>query len=196
MTTALLPFDAPPPARTPTETPPLVPRLVADAGSDAARAYAEFLTATIRNPNTRRAYARAGASLFAYLEARGVRDLAEVGPIHVAAFIEELGHEASVPIVKQNLAAIRHLFDRLVIAQVVPHNPAAPVRGPKHVTRKGRTPVLTPQEARQLLDAIPADTLIGLRDRALIGTMVYAFSQVGAATSMRVGDLFRQRSRL
>ena len=60
MTTALLPFDAPLPAPAASEAPPLVPRLVADAGKDAAYAYAEFLTATIRNPNTRRAYARAG----------------------------------------------------------------------------------------------------------------------------------------
>lgn len=175
---------------------PLVPRMVADEGGYAARAYAEFLTATIRNQNTRAAYARAGAKLFAYLEARGIERLGEVGPIHIAAFVEDLGLVSSVPTVKQNLAGIRHLFDKLVVAQVVPFNPAASVRGPRHVTRKGRTPVLTPQEARQLLDAIRSDTLIGLRDRALSGTMVYAFSRVGAATNMKAGDLFRQRSRL
>ena len=196
MTTALLPFDAPLPAPASSDVPPLVPRLVADAGEDAAYAYAEFLTATIRNPNTRRAYARAGARLFAFLEARGVTDLADVRSMHVAAHVEALGERYAVPTVKQELAAVRHLLDRLVLAHVLPVNPAASVRGPRHVVRKGRTPVLTPQEARRLLDGIPADTLIGMRDRALVGVLTYAFARIGAATAMRAGDLFRQRSRL
>ena len=66
----------------------------------------------------------------------------------VAACIEELGLHSAPPTVQQNLAAIRTLFDFLVIGQVIPFNPAASVRGPKHVVKKGKTPVLSSEDAR------------------------------------------------
>ncbi|MBV9850099.1 MAG: hypothetical protein JO250_10540 [Armatimonadetes bacterium] len=77
--------------------------------------------------------------------------------------------------VKQALAAIRMLFDWLVIGQVIPTNPAGSVRGPRYSTKKGKTPVLSREDARALLDSIDTSSLIGLRDRALIGLMVYSF---------------------
>jgi integrase len=82
------------------------------------------------------------------------------------------------------------LFDWLVVGQVVPHNPAAPVRGPKHSAAKGKTRMPTREEAKALLATIPTDSLAGLRDRALIGTLLYTFARVGAATAMRVGDYY------
>jgi integrase len=69
------------------------------------------------------------------------------------------------------------------------------VRGPKYVVKRGKTPVLSSEEARKLLDSIESNTLIGLRDRALIGTMVYSFARVGAAVTMKVGDYFQHRKR-
>jgi site-specific recombinase XerD len=98
--------------------------------------------------------------------------------------------------VKQQLAAIRHLFDWLVIGQVVPANPAASVRGPRHVVRSGKTAVLEPAEARALLDSIGVTTPAGLRDRALIALMVYSFARIGAALTMKVEDVFTQNRRL
>ena len=80
--------------------------------------------------------------------------------------------------------------------QVVPVNPAGSVRGPRHVVTSGQTPVLDPAEARQLIDAIDATIVIGLRDRALIGLMVYSFARIGAAIGMRVEDVFTQNRRL
>jgi integrase/recombinase XerD len=74
-------------------------------------------------------------------------------------------------------------------------NPAHAVRGPKHSVRKGKTPVLSAEEARTMLDAIETDTLLGLRDRALIGLMVYTFARVGAALRMQVEDYFVQGRR-
>jgi site-specific recombinase XerC len=53
---------------------------------------------------------------------------------------------------------------------VAPANPASAVRGPKHVDKTGKTPVLDGPEWRRLIDAIPADTVRNLRDRALIAT--------------------------
>ena len=126
----------------------------------------------------------------------GVPSLGDVQPLHVAAWLELQAQTASAPTVKQRLAAIRHLFDWLVIGQIVPVNPAASVRGPNHIVRKGKTPVLDPAEARALLDSIDVTTPIGLRDRALIGLMVYSFARIGAALAMKVEDLYSERRRL
>jgi integrase/recombinase XerC len=104
--------------------------------------------------------------------------------------------DLAAPSVKQHLAAIRHLFDWLVVGQIVPVNPAASVRGPTHIIKKGKTPVLSPDEARRLLDSIDVSSHAGLRDRALIALMVYSFARVGAALAMRVEDVFVQNRRL
>ena len=60
--------------------------------------------------------------------------------------------------VKQQLAAVRMLFDRLIIGQVVPTNPASAVLGPTHVVKTDKTPVLEAAEWRRLLDSIPTVT--------------------------------------
>lgn len=173
-----------------------LPALVASADERAQLRFLEFFAAAIRNPHTRRAYARATAGFLNWCETRGVLSLAAVQPLHVAAWIETLGRQVSAPTVKQQLAGIRHLFDWLVVGQVVPSNPAASVRGPAHSVRRGKTPVLAPEEARALLDAIDVTTPAGLRDRALIGLMVYSFARIGAALAMRVEDVFVQNRRL
>nr|WP_294566590.1 tyrosine-type recombinase/integrase [uncultured Rhodopila sp.] len=173
-----------------------MPALVVAAGDQAARRFLEFFTATIRNPHTRRAYGRACGEFLAWCADAGVRELAAVGPLHVATWIEMQTRDLAAPSVKQRLAAVRHLFDWLVTGQVVPVNPAASVRGPSHVVRQGKTPVLEPAEARALLDAIDTTTQAGLRDRALIGLMVYSFARIGAALGMKVEDVFTQNRRL
>ena len=174
----------------------MLPVLIAEANDFSRVRFIEFFTVNIRNPHTRRAYARATGEFLGWCAARGVTSLAAVQPLHVAGWIETLGREVSVPTVKQRLAGVRHLFDWLVVGQVVPVNPAASVRGPSHSVRRGKTPVLDPREARQLLDAIDVSTLIGLRDRALIGLMTYSFARVGAALAMKVEDVFVQNRRL
>ena len=172
------------------------PVLIAAAGERATYRFLEFFTAQIRNPHTRRAYMRAVGEFCAWLEARAVPSLAAVGSIHVAAYVEELGRHHSAPTVKQRLAAIRMMFDWLATGGILPFNPATAVRGPKHVVKRGKTPVLAPEEARQLLDSIDVSTPAGLRDRALIGLMVYTFARIGAATAMRVEDVYVQNRRL
>lgn len=167
----------------------LVPALIANAGDRAGRRFVEFFTANIRNPNTRAAYGRAVGDFFAWLDERGVT-LERVEPVLVAAYIEQLGRSKSAPTVKQSLAAIRMLFDWMVVGQVLPTNPASSVRGPKHVVKRGKTSVLTAEQARQLLDSIDTGDIVGLRDRALIGVMVFSFARVSAAVGMRVEDYF------
>jgi site-specific recombinase XerD len=133
----------------------------------AAERFFEFFTVNIRNKNTRRAYYKAVCRFADWCEGRGVGNLADVRPMHVAAYIEALGGAVAKPTVKQHLAAIRMLFDWLVVGQVLGMNPGHAVRGPKHVVKKGRTPVLDRDEARALLAAIDTGSLTDLRDRAL-----------------------------
>ena len=171
-----------------------LPNLIVRAGDHAARRFVEFFAATIRNRNTRAAYAQAVGQFCSWCERRGV-ELNGITPIIIASYIEELVGKRSAPTVKQHLAAVRMLFDFLVTGHVVKVNPAWSVRGPRHVVKKGKTPVLTAAEARQLLDSIEIDTLIGLRDRALIALMCYSFARVSATVTMNVEDYYQQGKR-
>ena len=101
----------------------------------------EFFTAQIRNPHTRAAYVAAITRFFTWCDARGLA-LAQISPIAVATYIDEMHGRYRAPTIKQHLAAIRRLFDWLVTGQVMPANPATSVRGPTHVVRTGKTPVL------------------------------------------------------
>jgi site-specific recombinase XerD len=155
----------------------------------------EFFTVRIRNANTRKVYARAAGAFASWCAEHEIKDLGQVRPVHVAAYIEGLRDKIAAPSVKVQLAAIRMLFDWLVVSQVVPQNPAGSVKGPKHVVKKGKTPVLTASEARALLSAIDATSPVGLRDRAMIGIMVYTFARVGAVIKMHVNDVYVQGRR-
>jgi site-specific recombinase XerD len=161
----------------------------------AAKRFIEYFAANIRNPNTRRAYLHAVREYSSWCEKQRLTEILDIEPVHVAAYIELLGMRLAKPSVKQHLAAIRMLFDWLVVGQVIATNPAAPVRGPKYSVRKGKTPVLTQDEARELLASLDASTVVGLRDRALIATMIYTFGRVGAVIKMRVEDYYVQGRR-
>lgn len=173
---------------------PRLPTVITAAGEHASRKFIEFFTANIRNPNTRQAYARAARRFFDWCSSRKLT-LEQLEPMLIASYIEEIGQSLDRPSVKQHLAAIRMLFDYLVVGQVLPMNPASAVRGPKHVVKKGSTPVLVADECRALFDAIDVTTIAGLRDRALIGVMVYSFARVGAVVGMNVEDYFQQGKR-
>src|SRR3954470_23282418 len=125
---------------------PLLPAIIAQAGDHAAKRFIEFFTATIRNGNTRRAYAKAVGDFLAWCEGHRLT-LTGIEPVHVAAYIEQLTQAKAAPTVKQHLAAIGMLFDWLTSGGVIDFNPAASVRGPKHVVKRGKTPVLTAGEA-------------------------------------------------
>ena len=192
MNEALVPTVVRPPvARTGTAGMAL-PAVIVDAGPVAVERFLEFFAAQVANARTRAAYARAAGRFLSWCSARGL-GLRAIAPLHVAAYIRT--HPGSAPTVKQHLAAIRVLCDWLVVHQVLPVNPAAAVRGPKHVVTKGETPVLSPAETRSLLDGIDAGSLVGLRDRALLSVMVYSFARVSAVVGMRRQDYFLQGTR-
>lgn len=166
------------------------PALIARAGDRATRRFWEFFAAQIRNRNTRRAYALAAREFFAWCEAYGKGSLEQIEPLTVAAYIEQMTQCRSAPTVKQHLAAIRRLCDWLVTGQILPFNPAASVRGPAYIVKRGKTPVLEPGEARALLDSIDASRVTGRRDRAIIGVMLYSFARAGAVAGMKVEDYY------
>jgi len=168
----------------------VVPGMIADAGEHATRRFLEFFAATIRNRNTRTAYLHAANRFFAWCEHHQLGQLADIEPLHVAAYIEALGKNFEKPTVKQHLAAIRMLFDSLVTGQIVATNPAHSVRGPKHVVKTGKTTVLDAEQARKLLDSIDTSTVVGLRDRAMISVMTFAFARIGAVVAMHVDDYY------
>src|SRR5271156_6817458 len=124
------------------------PALIAASGPRASYRFLEFFTANIRNPHTRRAYARAAVEFFDWLAAKGVTQPAAIEGVHVATYIEELSRARSAPTAKLRLAALRHLFDWMVTGQIMPTNPAHAVRGPLHIVRRGKTPVLDPAARR------------------------------------------------
>ena len=169
-----------------------VPAIIDRAGATARKRFLEFFTATIRNENTRMAYARAVGSFFAWCQSYRL-ELLDIEPIHVAAYIER--HLSAPPTVKQHLAAVRMLFDWLVTGQVLAMNPAASVRGPKHVVKRGKTPVLDADQARHLLDSIDTAKLSGLRDWALLAVMVFSFARVSAAVSLKAEDYYQDGKR-
>ena len=171
----------------------LVPAIFAGDERTAKR-YIEFFAVNVRNRNTRAAYMGAARRFAGWCSEADV-DLVDVEPVIVAAYVEQMQSTHARATVKQHLAGIRMLFDWLVVGHIVETNPAAAVRGPRHVVKVGKAPVLTAAEARELLDSIDVSTMVGLRDRALIAVMTFGFARVTATISMRVQDYYTQGKR-
>jgi site-specific recombinase XerD len=174
---------------------PVLPTLISGAGDRAAWRFLEFFTVNIRNPNTREAYARAAGAFLRWCESWGLTRIEDVEPVHVAGYIEELGKVRSAPTVQQHLACIRMLFDWLVTGQVIAKNPAHAVRGPQHSVMKGATTVMSSHDATEFLASIDVSHVVGLRDRALIAVMVYAFARVSAVVGLKGEDYFPLKKR-
>ena len=164
-----------------------VPVMISNLGDDATRSFLSFFVDHIRNRNTREAYLRAANRFFEWCDLRDLQ-FSNVQSFHVSAYIEEIGQTLAIASVKQNLAAMRMLFDWLMIRQVCSQNPCHAVRGPKLKVTTGKTPVLDEADAKLLLNSITGTDLVSLRDRALIALMIYSFARISAALSMDVKD--------
>ena len=174
-----------------------LPALIRSAGKRTITRYIEFFAAHIRNKNTRAAYVTAVSRFFDWCDDNGIESLIDIEPLHVAAYIELMTNsDASPQTVKQHLAGIKSMFDWLVLGSEIAGNPASIVRGPKSSSKKGKTPILSAEEVRTLMESIPTDTISGLRDRALIATMTYSFARVSAALGMNVKDVYTTKHRL
>lgn len=159
------------------------------AGSGACHAAHEFFHARISNPHTRRAYGRAVRVFLSWCEAEDL-DLVRVTPGLAGQYFHGLdGAPATKNLV---LSALRHFFDALVTRHAVLLNPFHSVRGIKHSRTHGKTPEITIPQARRLIRSLDTSRTIGLRDRALLGTMITTGTRIGALARLRIGDLQEQ----
>jgi integrase/recombinase XerD len=163
----------------------ITPRLVSAAGPAAEFAWDEFILGSLRNPHTRGAYGRAVRRLLAWLEEREI-PLARVSPGMIGGYFDEMG--ASIPTKKLALAAIRRFFDALTVRHVVVLNPALSVRGERYEVVEGKTPAISPEQARMLLASLDVGSAAGLRDRALIACLIYTAARAGAVAKLRMKD--------
>lgn len=185
-----------------------LPEVVQASGPNARYAYEEFF-AGLDSSHTARAYRHAVHRFLDHCSEMQTA-LAQVTPGMIAGYIKGLRSEAhgrkdesvgtarpsSKPTRKLHLAALRHFFDKLVQRHAVPLNPALSVRGPRHSVQEGKTPAMEPKQIRELIESIPTTTksqmphLTGLRDRALIATLVYTAARAGAVAKLRRGDFY------
>lgn len=199
--------DIVPARRRPESQAASLPAVVQESGPNARYAYEEFF-AGLDSSHTARAYRHAVHRFLAWCDETHT-PLPQVTPGMVGNYIKQLQAEAKVPegqspklrpaskpTRKLHLAALRHFFDKLVQRHAVPLNPALSVRGPKHSVTEGKTPAMEPKQIRELLQSIPTVTdkgepdLGGLRDRAVIATLVYTAARAGAVAKLQRQDFY------
>jgi integrase/recombinase XerD len=170
-----------------------VPALIADVGPEATKRFFEFFTVPIRNKNTRIAYYHAIGQFLDWCQRAGFRHLEDIEPITVAAYVEQ--HPGSPPTVKQHMAAIRMLFSWLTEKGILAMNPAREVKTEKFSRTEGKTQAFDTNQVQKVLDKIDASNTVGLRDRALLGTLAYTFARIGAVVNLKVEDYFQTGKR-
>lgn len=180
--------------------PPVLPLVVAAAGQTASKRYFEFFTVTIRNEHTRTTYFRACRFFFEWCEARGL-SLEAIEPVHVAAYIESRTTSTdpkwhlSKTSLKIHISGLRMMFSYFVEKGVLPYNPAREVATEKVRRHIGKTPAFDTDQVAQLLAHFKAETVVHLRDRALIGVLAFGFSRISAVVNLRVRDYIQQGRR-
>lgn len=162
------------------------PAIIEKAGAAARFAWEEFFDAEIRSELTRKAYRHAVRQFLGWCEGRGV-ELVQITPGMVGQYFNDLPGSPSTK--KQHLAAIRKLFDKLVIRHVVVINPALSVRTERYQVIEGKTPEIGVDQARKLLNTVDTSNVVGLRDRAIIGILIYTAARVGAVSKLRLKNL-------
>jgi integrase/recombinase XerD len=170
-----------------------VPALIADNGPEATKRYFEFFTVPIRNKNTRIAYYHAIGQFLDWCQRAGFRGLEDIEPITVAAYVEQ--HPGSPATIKQHMSAIRMLFSWLTAQGILAMNPAREVKTEKFSRREGKTPAFDIEQVQKVLDKIDTSNEVGLRDRALLGTLAYTFARIGAVVNLKVEDHFQTGKR-
>lgn len=162
-----------------------LPAIIADVGAAGRFAWDEFFRGRLRNSHTRIAYGHAVQKFLAWCEEKGIA-LPRVTPGMVGEYFDQ--HPGSIPTKKQHLAAIKGLFDALVVRHAVVLNPAASVRLERYQVIEGKTPEITVGQARTLLSSIDTSNVVGLRDRAAVALLIYTAARVGAVAKLRLKD--------
>lgn len=163
------------------------PALVSRAGSAAQFAWEEFIYGKIRNPHTRAAYERAIRRFLNYCQQQG-KALPSISPRDVDTYLDGLSYAPATK--KLQLSALRHFFDVLVSRHAVVLNPAASVRGERLQVVEGKTPEISIKQSRRLMESFDIDSAVGLRDRAIVGILIYTAARVGAVAKLRRQDFY------
>lgn len=164
-----------------------LPELVLAAGSAAATAWADFFDGKLANDHTRTAYNLAVRRFLSWAHEQG-RELHQVTAGDVGRYFR--WHPGSLPTKKQHLSALRRFFNLLVERHLVILNPAAAAETERHQVVEGRTPKITHDQARELLASIELGDVVGLRDRAVIATLIYTAARAGALAKLRLGHFY------
>ena len=172
----------------------LVPFDLLAGTSESARAktaetFFELLGARVRNPNTRSAHRVAWRSFLAFCSARG-HELESVKAYHVGSWLDQ--HPGSRSTQRQHLAAVRLLFDSLMMRGVVEYNPAARARPPRLIRESSHTSVFEEAEIVAFLDSISPDSLKNIRDKALFCVLLYSWCRVSALINLTVADYYER----
>ena len=175
----------------------LVPKVLCGADVKIIQSYNDFINLSIKSDDTRATYRSALSLFFRYCDDIGIEAFYDIEPAHVRSYLDyrtqELQMVASAP---NHYHALKSCFQYLVDKGRLAANPAASVNYAFVRSSKGKTAVITKEDVRALLLAIPSDPHdddnpakpTDLRDRALIALMAYTFARIGGALSSNVGD--------
>src|SRR5579871_1067018 len=174
----------------PSSSPSQFPEIIMRAGKRATFAADEFFFGRIRNEHTRAAYMVAVKRFLRSVDRAGL-ELNRITPRDVGLYLDGLRNEnTSVATRKQHLAALRHFFDNLVTRHAMVLNPALSVRGERYQVVEGKTPEISVKDARTLLVSIKTSSGVDLRDRAVVGILIYPAARAGAVASLKRGRFY------
>jgi len=149
-----------------------------------------ILEGRIRNKNTKSGYKVAWRSFFGFCSEYKL-ELNRVKPYHIGMWLKR--HPGSVATQRQHLAAVRLLFDHLLQEGVAEHNPAARAKPPRLERESAHTPVFEQEEIKKFLGAIKLDSLMDIRDNALLRTLLYSWARVSALVVLKVEDYYERK---
>jgi integrase/recombinase XerD len=148
----------------------------------------------IRNPNTKRAYENAVKDFMLFAGIKRPEEFRLVTPAHVIAWRDGLGERIlSGTTIRHRLAALSSLFRCLCDKNAVTHNPVKGVKRPRAETEEGKTPAIADHQARKLLVAPPEKSLKGIRDRAILATLLYHALRREELCKLSVSDFMHER---
>jgi integrase/recombinase XerD len=148
----------------------------------------------IRNPNTKRAYQNVIKDFMLFAGIKRPEEFRLVTPAHVIAWRDGLGERIlNGTTIRHRLAALSSLFQYLCDKNAVTHNPVKGVKRPRSETDEGKTPALADHQARKLLIAPAEKSLKGIRDRAILATLLYHALRREELCKLTVRDFMHER---
>jgi integrase/recombinase XerD len=146
--------------------------------------------ANLTNGKTRRAYKNDVGEFIAFTGLQDYMELRSIVRSHIIGWRKEMERrDLSPSTIRRKLSALSSLFDYLCERNAVAGNPVDGVKRPMANGNEGSTPALGDRQARKLLEAPPADTLKGVRDRAILASLLYHGIRREELCGVRVKDL-------